>query len=56
MGSYISCKDDNGEYKTYKVPREIKRYILQLEHYILSPNKSKLKNAYPERFNKNTIE
>lgn len=56
MKSYISCKNNDGEYKTFLVPEEIKRYIIQLECFILDPKNSKLKEVYPERFNNNTIE
>lgn len=50
MSKYISCKNRQGKYQSFKVPEEIFNYIIQLECFILDPINSKLKNAYPERF------
>jgi len=50
MSYYISVKNKNGKYQSFKVPEEIHRYIIQLECYILNPKQSKLKEVYNERF------
>lgn len=55
MPSFISCKNREGEYETFKVPEEIKNYIIQLECYILDHKNSKLIEKYPERFKNNLI-
>lgn len=51
MNNYIvSVKNKNGIYQQFKVPEEVYVYVKQLEAYIKSPNKSKLKEVYHERF------
>lgn len=34
MGCYLAIKDKQGEYKHYKVPREVYIYVIQLENKI----------------------
>ena len=50
MASFISVKNKSGEYEHYEVPQEVYVYILQLEAYIRDPERSKLLEAYPDRF------
>lgn len=49
-GYYLSALNQDGNYKHYKVPREVYQYVQQLEQYIKHPDISKLKEVYKERF------
>ena len=48
--NFISVKNRQGKYTHFKVPHEIRTYIIQLEMYIHNPKTSKLLELYPERF------
>lgn len=50
MGYFISCFNDEGKLVHYEVPKEIARYIQQIEAYIKYPNESKLLEHYNFRF------
>ena len=51
MAHYIAVKDKHfDDWQHYKVAEPVARYIKQLEHYIVNPGESKLKEIYPERF------
>lgn len=45
----VSIKNRQGKYDRFEVPKEVYIYIGQLETCIRYPEKSKLKELYPER-------
>ena len=52
MSNFIALKDKNGDFRHYKCSEEIYTYIKQLEFNIRYPGESKLKDLYPQRFNR----
>jgi hypothetical protein len=49
MAHLISIQVSPGEYRQYEVSPEVYTYIRQLEMCIKYPEKSKLKELYPQR-------
>lgn len=48
---YLAVKDKKGKWTHVKVQEEVYIYVKQLEGLVKYPEISKLKYAYPERFN-----
>ena len=50
MAHFLSVKNENGEYKHHKVPKDVYLYVRQLEMYFKYPEKSKFLKVYKDRF------
>ena len=48
----VSVKNAEGEIKQHRVHLDVMNYILQLESFVRDPEVSKVKELYPERFDK----
>jgi hypothetical protein len=50
---YLSIKNKDGNFEHFLVPKEVYMYVHQLENAIKYPDRSGIKQLYPERFNEN---
>jgi len=50
MGYYVAVKTAPDKWKHFLVEKEVYVYISQLEAYINYPERSRLKELYPEKF------